>query len=364
MKILLVTGIFPPDIGGPATYIPNLARYLMKKGHEVRILTLANDTKNQLSDEFQIIRIQRKLPKPLRMILVIALITLTPKDFKIFANGLHEEVGLSLALRKRHALAKIVGDPVWERSRNIGSTKLNIVDFNMSKQSLKARVQRKLIAFSLNRFTGVTAPSLELCSLIASWKVKKKITYLANGTNVKVATDKTKHHYDLICISRLVSWKNIKIHIDIANEIGMRLAIVGTGPEEKDLKSYAKLKNCEVTFLGERDKSQIESLLIQSKVFIMMSEYEGLSFSLLEAMSLGLPAIVSDIPSNTSVIRNGEEGIVLEIDNWQSRVPEIKELFKNEQKYQLYSNNVKERIHRDFNEEKQFANTEKLLDLR
>jgi glycosyltransferase involved in cell wall biosynthesis len=88
MKILLVTGIFPPDIGGPATYIPNLARYLKKKGHEVRILTLANDTKNQLSDEFQIIRIQRKLPKPLRMILVIALITLTSKEFKIFAISL------------------------------------------------------------------------------------------------------------------------------------------------------------------------------------------------------------------------------------------------------------------------------------
>ena len=119
MKILLVTGIFPPDIGGPSTYIPNLARYLKKKGHEVRILTLANDTKNQLRDEFEIIRIQRTLPKPLRMILVIAFFSFISKDFKVFANGLHEEVGISLALRKRHALAKIVGDPVWERSRNI-----------------------------------------------------------------------------------------------------------------------------------------------------------------------------------------------------------------------------------------------------
>ncbi len=363
MKILLVTGIFPPDIGGPATYIPNLARYLKKKGHEVRILTLANDTKNQLSDEFQIFRIQRKLPKAIRMILVIALITFTSKEFKIFANGLHEEVGLSLALRKRYALAKIVGDPVWERSRNLGYTKSNIVDFNISRQSFKVRVQRKLIAFSLNRFTRITAPSLELCSLAAGWKVKKQITHLANGTNIKVARKKQKHQYDLICISRLVSWKNIKIHIDIANEIGLSLAIVGTGPEEEVLKSYAKGKNCEIIFLGERGKSQIEKLLSQSKVFIMMSEYEGLSFSLLEAMSFGLPAIVSDIPSNTSVIRNGKEGVVLEIDNWQTRVPEIKELFKNEHKYQLYSNNVYKRIQRDFNEEKLFAITEKLLGL-
>ena len=39
MKILVVTGIFPPDIGGPATYIPEIAEALLKRGHEVTVLT-------------------------------------------------------------------------------------------------------------------------------------------------------------------------------------------------------------------------------------------------------------------------------------------------------------------------------------
>ena len=39
VKILIVSGIFPPDIGGPATYVPEVARELVGRGHEVTVLT-------------------------------------------------------------------------------------------------------------------------------------------------------------------------------------------------------------------------------------------------------------------------------------------------------------------------------------
>lgn len=363
MKILLVTGIFPPDIGGPATFVPNLGKYLENRGHEVRILTLAKNTKKQSNDEFRTIRIQRKLPKLVRMFLVIAAIVFTPRDFKVFANGLHEEVGLSQLLKKRLSVAKIVGDPVWERSRNIGTTKLNIIDFNKSKESLSTILQRRLLVFSLNKFTAITAPSLELCDLIRNWKVTKRIEYIANGTKLKEFKETPKYMYDLICVSRLVSWKNIKIHINIASDLGLSLAIVGTGPEESELKDYAKEKKCDATFFGEKEKNEIECLLRESKVFILMSEYEGLSFSLLEAMSIGLPAIVSDIPANSSVIRDAKEGLIVEINNWESSREEIKSLFYDDDQYRLFSAGAKKRVEDDFNEFTQFAKTEKLLAL-
>jgi len=40
MNVLLVSGIYSPDIGGPATYIPKLARALQKQGHNVSIFSL------------------------------------------------------------------------------------------------------------------------------------------------------------------------------------------------------------------------------------------------------------------------------------------------------------------------------------
>jgi hypothetical protein len=40
-RILIVAGIFPPGIGGPATYVPEMAKGLAERGHRVRVVTLS-----------------------------------------------------------------------------------------------------------------------------------------------------------------------------------------------------------------------------------------------------------------------------------------------------------------------------------
>ena len=49
MRILISAGIFPPDIGGPATYADKLSKELALRGHEVAVLSYA-DGKFQISD--------------------------------------------------------------------------------------------------------------------------------------------------------------------------------------------------------------------------------------------------------------------------------------------------------------------------
>lgn len=361
MKILLVTGIYPPDIGGPATYIPELASYLSDKGHELRILTLAEDASQQAGDELFITRIQRKLPKILRMTITIAKIVFTPREYKIFANGLHEEVGISLLIRRRHAIAKIVGDPVWERSRNRNETKKSIEEFNRTVNSKKSFIERKLLTFGLNQFAAVTCPSEELCGIVKSWKVHKPIKFIANGVSTKSVNKEPKSKHDLICISRLVSWKNIDKHLEIAGALNLKIAIVGSGPEEVKLKAIAKSLGCSATFYGEKTKIEIEELFKESKVFILLSEYEGLSFSLLEAMSFGLPTIVSGIRANSSVVRDGIDGVIVDVKKWKSSESEILRLFADQRYYEEVSDNVRNRISKDFNSATQFAKIEDLL---
>ena len=41
MKVLIVSGIWPPDVGGPATHAPEVAEFLRARGHEVEVLTTA-----------------------------------------------------------------------------------------------------------------------------------------------------------------------------------------------------------------------------------------------------------------------------------------------------------------------------------
>ena len=59
-KILILTGIFPPDIGGPATQLDALARELIKNGYQVRVLTFRSKAPNNRSFAPKVIPIQSR----------------------------------------------------------------------------------------------------------------------------------------------------------------------------------------------------------------------------------------------------------------------------------------------------------------
>ncbi len=42
MRVVVLSGIWPPDVGGPATHGPELARFLTGRGHEVRVVTMGD----------------------------------------------------------------------------------------------------------------------------------------------------------------------------------------------------------------------------------------------------------------------------------------------------------------------------------
>ena len=42
MKVLIVSGIWPPDVGGPASHAPEVAEMLLARGHEVEVVTTAD----------------------------------------------------------------------------------------------------------------------------------------------------------------------------------------------------------------------------------------------------------------------------------------------------------------------------------
>jgi glycosyltransferase involved in cell wall biosynthesis len=76
------------------------------------------------------------------------------------------------------------------------------------------------------------------------------------------------------------------------------LLVIGEGPEEYELKRLANQINAQIHFIGSISKKEILMYLQQSRIFALVSSYEGLSFSLLEALSLGKRILVSDIDAN------------------------------------------------------------------
>jgi len=61
LRVLMITGIFPPDIGGPATYVPTMSSELVKRGHKVTVVTLSDSLvdHDDRSYNFPVHRIRR-----------------------------------------------------------------------------------------------------------------------------------------------------------------------------------------------------------------------------------------------------------------------------------------------------------------
>ena len=293
MKALLISGIYRPEIGGPATYLPNLANQLLDQGGQAEVLTLKDSKADPVNEPWKVNYVNRNQNILFRIIKTSFLITKKAKRVDaIFANGLFQETAIGLLFLKKKSVAKVVGDPVWERARNKGRTNLNIVDFNNSKLSINQRLQRFFIRWSLNRFSIITCPSLELTSIITNWGVRKPIEFIPNGVVIS-ENQNTDKKYDLVSVSRLVNWKNIDKLIRASVNTKSKLAIIGSGPEEIALKKLAKDFNAPVEFLGQLDEEGVKKVLARTRIFALLSDYEGLSFALLQAMACGIPAVVS-----------------------------------------------------------------------
>jgi glycosyltransferase involved in cell wall biosynthesis len=197
--------------------------------------------------------------------------------------------------------------------------------------------------------------------MVDEWGTIENIQHIANGTEISDPTLQYEKEFDLICVSRLVSWKNIDRHIEIARVLNLKLAIIGSGPEENNLKILSKGSNCKVTFFGELSQPEILVLMRKSKAFILLSEYEGLSYSLIEALASGLPAIVSNIDANTQVVRHDIEGVVMHLDKWEHSLAQVKKMFQDNVIYSRYSAAARLRVIDQFEINKQLSKMEELL---
>lgn len=360
MRALLISGIYRPEIGGPATFVPALAQQLLSNGVPVEVITLKNSGAQTLIEPWEVSYVNRDQFLLIRMIKTfIAILRKSKSRDVIFANGLFQETALVLALVTRKSVAKIVGDPVWERAFNKGETTKSIVSFNEEKLRFKHKIQRVFLSWSLNRFDHITCPSLELERFIAEWGVNRPIHFIPNGVG-NIQKQQVETEYDLISVCRLVKWKNLDKLIIANADSKTKLAIVGNGPEENNLKQIASSVNSNVVFLGKLSTEQVINSLFKSKIFVLVSDYEGLSFSLLQAMACGLPAIVSNIQGNTDIIVDNQDGLVVNLQENFALAQSIQGLVNDPEKLQKFGNSALNKVRNEYSQVKQIS---KMVDL-
>lgn len=333
--MLIATGIFPPDIGGPASSVPKIASALIKQGVHTDVLTFSN---NKYKNEYpyRVVRVIRSSIPFWHTIKFFFFIIALGKNCDVIFAQCPLAVGLpaiiaNFLLRKKLIL-KFVGDEAWEiavRQKLYIDTLDSFV--NAQHTSLKILFLRFLQKSILLRFPKIIVPSFYLKSIIATYIGQKnvdKVKVINNSFDVIdfkiVDAVKEKRRLGIqgkafLTVARLVPWKNVDkliracAHLDSS----IVLFVAGDGPEEKNYRMLAKKLNIaeRIIFLGKIPKNKLYEIYQIVDCFALVSTYEGQSHTLLEAMYMGLPVVVSHFGGNPETIANYEKNEIINNPN-------------------------------------------------
>jgi len=197
---------------------------------------------------------------------------------------------------------------------------------------------------SLIRKTGTTVVSIsdEMSRMLSDdfQLAPKQRCTIVNGVNVArfaarrapLATDNT---VVLTTIARFVEVKRLDVLLHAAKLIETtapwRLQLIGDGPLRKDLESLCNELSItdRVQFLGFRD--EIPQLLNSSDVFVLSSDSEGLSVSIMESMAAGLPTVATNVGGNGDLVDDEVSGFLVPRGDSAALAQKLTTLIENEE---------------------------------
>ena len=332
----MTVGIFPPDIGGPATFVPKIAKYFQDElNYEIEILTLSDNKNSNINDDFSVKRIDRNLPIIYRWLKTIFTIYKLGKNKDlIFVNGLGTETTIANIFLKKKIIRKIVGDPVWERAYSKAKISESFDEFQVKNYGFSISLQKKVRSFSIKKSDIVVTPSKHLKNFILNLGFKNKIEIINNGVFIPEENTNifTNDQINITIVSRLVSHKNIKKIIRAISDLNdplIYLNIIGDGPELNQLQKISLESNNKdnIIFHGKLNRDDINHIFLKSDIYIQASNYEGLPHSLLEAMSYGIPVLCTPVGECKEILGNEDRGYILDLpvskNNIKSKISEI-----------------------------------------
>jgi glycosyltransferase involved in cell wall biosynthesis len=321
-RLLLVTNIFPPLIGGPATFIDRLGHSLASRGHRVTVVCSSTQPRDaaDAARPFTVRRVSLASRERYEVCVRLRLAAEMARHRLIFVNGLDGYVAQVNGFLRRRYILKIVGDTVWETARNRGLTALAIDDF---QRDARAQAQFAGDIRTRNRWVAaarhIVVPSEYLRGLVEGWGVARdRISVIRNGTAIHAAPTPASRAAGeplrVLFVGRLTNWKGVETLLLAAREVpGVAVDILGDGPEWPHLVELsAQLGLADrVVFHGRQSADAVRAAMARAHVLVLTSLYEGLSHTVLEAFAAGLPCIVSGCGGNEEVVAHGTNGLVV-----------------------------------------------------
>jgi len=323
MKIAMIgqKGI-PAHSGGVEQHVDMLARQLTKRGHEVTVYCRRWYCQKEERDQRSAVSSQSR-----RAGTISDLEPLTSSSRRIFRPSIptkhldaitHTAVTTldvlfrDVDLVHYHAIGPAAFAPI-ARLRGLPTVvTVHGLDWQRAKWGGFARgclrIGEWLAARSASQLVVVSEPLRQYFS--SEYGVRA--TFIPNGVvPIEPRAPQRMRQWDLrprqylLAVARLVREKGLHYLIRAFQSLdtSCKLVIAGTGGLDADYeRELHRMAGPQVVFTGAADRELLGELYSNALLFVLPSELEGMSIALLEAMSCGLPVVVSDIPENACVV--------------------------------------------------------------
>ncbi|PIT88175.1 MAG: hypothetical protein COU29_04150 [Candidatus Magasanikbacteria bacterium CG10_big_fil_rev_8_21_14_0_10_36_32] len=357
MKIFYL--ITKSEIGGAQTHLVDLCRYFHGRGHEILVMSGGNGWLKEECDKigvrYQSNSFFSNSVNPLKIYQAIREIKKCANGFKPDIVHCHSSAAAFLGrLAIKGKIKTIYTAHGW--GFNVGMNQFLRYSVLLAEKAV-AKFTDKYICVS--EFVKKLGLKYSLAS-------ENKFTVIYNG----VKTDgeeiglKNNDKINLIFVGRLAEPKKPEMVIeaidffpqDLKNKI--KFTIVGDGPKKEFLQRMVARENVEVDFKGTLSREKSMEELCLADVFVFISAWEGFPYTILEAMSVGLPVVASNVGGVAEVVSENNGFLI------KNEICEISEvllkLVNNKELRLQLGQNGKDRIKKDFSLEKMLDEIDKV----
>ncbi|MEK7077018.1 MAG: glycosyltransferase family 4 protein [Patescibacteria group bacterium] len=288
MRLVIATPLYPPEVGGPATYAKLLKEGLPAKGIEIELVKFSN---------------VRHLPKIIRHYAYYRRVLKAARNADVILALDPVSVGLPAMKAAQRAgkpfVVKIVGDYAWEQGTQRFGVTQPLDEFVKTRQKNPfVRTLQKIQTRVASAATRIIVPSLYLQDIIAAWGIpQEKIKVINNAISIPVRLpvfEKEPGTFLIVSAGRDVPWK----HFDAVKRI---------------VENNQKHPNWRIHIASGVSREEALGWMKVADVFVLNSSYEGFPHALIEAMTLGTPVVATDAKFHRDLLDNGQAGLLVSI---------------------------------------------------
>lgn len=339
MKALVVSGIWPPDVGGPASHAPEVARFLADRGHDVEVVVTAE--RQPAPEPFPVRWVARSHPPGVRHLLGVKLIRERAlRADVVYTTGTFGRSAAGATLAGRPFVVKLTADPAYERARRREITAVSIADFQHGGGGLQIALLRFARDRELRRAAHVITPSAYLRELAIGWGLRPEaVSVLPNPTPpvpelAPAAELRARLGAGagplLAFAGRLTAQKALRVALEaVAGNPGVTLLLAGEGPEQAELEGVVRELGIgdRVRFLGPLPRREVLELFRAADASILSSSWENFPHTVVEALAVGTPVLATAAGGVAEVVRDGLNGLVVPVGDTAGLTTAVRRYF-------------------------------------